>query len=230
MITKEQFFNIIAENCKDFGKTSEFSENNDYPLVFANIEDKVDCNYNNGATKSVIIPIEEDYVVKIPYSGYFTDYYNENTETRDYGYVDFVGANNTCNDWDYCLREVEVYSLAKEFGVEQFFCKTELMGTVNNYPIYAQEKAVIWEYIRNYDDYLEEDKKEMRNILMQTAGGYSSAFLCWLCDCMKWYGKAMITSFLEFLDDNYIRDLHSANLGYVNKRPVIVDYAGFNEE
>ena len=47
-------------------------------------------------------------------------------------------------------------------------------------------------------------------------------------DAINWYGENEIEKLLKFINDEKINDLHSGNLGYLNDRPVIVDYAGYN--
>ena len=84
-------------------------------------------NYAHGATKLVIIPIdqEEDYVIKIPYtgsyyyeSGYYTSYTILPSQSE---YCDFVAAGEP-NYWDYCAREAERYILALQKNLSKYQC------------------------------------------------------------------------------------------------------------
>lgn len=199
-------------------------------LTCNDIEDKVEepllreglnFYWAEGASKYVIIPekMDKDLVIKIPYSGVI-DSFGE--------YEEFCGAiSDTCAfDWDYCKVECDIFQKAKERDLEMCFAKTELIGTIKGYPIYAQEKAVIWENIHNYEDYDERERDEIEE--KTRSSGHRCFNSAWLLDFLDYYGEEIFNMFLDFIDDMCIDDLHSGNIGYINDRPVLVDYSDFN--
>ena len=50
----------------------------------------------------------------------------------------------------------------------------------------------------------------------------------WEADLLVQYGIEIFKKFKKYLKDNWITDLRDANIGYVGKKPVLVDYAGFD--
>ena len=99
-----------------------------------------------GASKFVLIPYDEDYVIKIPYTGAFTEscsytLANGNHIHEESQYYDFLNANDTyLHYWDYCYTEVMRYRIALNHGFARFFAKTKYIGDVNNFLIYVQQK------------------------------------------------------------------------------------------
>ena len=129
------FKNCFFENLND----KNFKEN-----ILDNLPSDFNYEYHYGASKLVIIPkYENKYVIKIPFSGYF-----------DYVYDEFYFFSNANEDedkcWDYCLTELLIYRRAKKEKINQIFAKSRLIGTINDYPIYIQEKA------KTYDEILKQ--------------------------------------------------------------------------
>ena len=153
----------------------ELTESNFYELIISPLED-AECfdhwDYASGATKLVLIFKELDYVIKIPFQGYYeyreshwttpsANYYNAQDLAEGYyscnsadirarggvyhdesdEFYEFCGCHNSKNGWDYCLAEAEIYSqgVADNFG--SMFAATILLGEVQGYPIYRQEKC-----------------------------------------------------------------------------------------
>ena len=50
------------------------------------------------------------------------------------------------DNWNYCEVEAILFKEAEKHGVGQFFVKTECIGYIGNYPIYAQEKCRIFDH------------------------------------------------------------------------------------
>jgi hypothetical protein len=201
----------------------ELTEDNCY----SNIVDYCDSNFfntgksENGATKIVLFPHNSNYVVKIPFSHDSYGSYDED-EKPDL----FYGAGEP-NGWDYCRAEVILYEKAQEANIEECFLKTELLGYVSNHPIYIQEEVEMF-FSRN-------DKSPKDWSSEQEVCNYcqSHNYWCfnsyWIDDFLKFYGEKMFDLLSKFLRDNCIHDLHSGNLGYINDRPVIVDYGSYHE-
>lgn len=175
-------------------------------------------SYNRGATKLVLTPMNADFVIKIPFRGEIWG---------DSGYVDFENADEP-DGWDYCKVETLQYKKAEEAGLEQFFAKTELIGYVNDYPIYIQQKAEIFEDLRDPDyDYEEDDLNATRDTCNKLEIGCFN--VGWLTDFLDFFSEGELQTLSKHLSNNRIGDLHGGNLGYIEGQPVIVDYSDYWE-
>lgn len=215
----------------------------------------------NGASKCVIVPNDKNYVIKIPFTGEgsdeiydnddeFREYCSENGfdyEACPYDRYEFENASNSQNDWDYCLREAEIYNSAKDWGINEFFAKTIYIGTFSHHPIYIQEKCDfdIWTpYGKDIEKYNNlECRKEYHKAFCYLDSCFCEAFDCytnrdWFY-CLFTYLKnkkgltkayQIINKIAGFLNDEYVSDLHSSNLGVIKKtgKPVFIDYSGFD--
>ena len=225
---REQLLKTL-ENLPIYANCNFGEENQDEVLAALNNKMFYDYDYAYGATKLAIIPVDKDYVIKIPYTGtYNRNYYNEDDEydeTLDTGeWVDFCGAEDADECWNYCSSEVNRYKIAEEYGFAICFAETRLLGDVHNFPIYVQEKCEILEHCHQTHTH----SREECNLYSLTYG--CSINPNWLIDFSNYYGKEMLNSFLKFLTDmGWDDDLRSSNIGYIKDRPVIVDYSGYWE-
>ena len=101
-------------------------------------------SYAHGASKFVLIPKNEDYVIKIPYTGSYECISEDDTDSthyhpKEFQYWAYYGSDDEDNPWDYCAGEVKRYATAKDLGFSMFFAETRLLGYINNYPIYIQD-------------------------------------------------------------------------------------------
>lgn len=179
----------------------------------------------HGATKLVIIPTFEDFVIKLPYTGLWTSYDYKNSDESyfsDEDYQDFYYADCKEREWDYCGGEAQRFLIAKENGLGQHFAETRLIGLINDYPVYVQEKCTILTNYNTYHTYNE--RAETIKVCPHCAG----IDVSWLTDFRLYNGKKELIYFLKFIHNlQWDDDLRSANLGYINDRPVLIDYAGF---
>lgn len=167
------------------------------------------CNVYWGATRWCFVFPDDDFVYKIP---------------RFYSV-----------SYDYCAREVHNYNLAKEYRVERILLKIEHVITLENgISIYKQQKF-------DFDDYdasrLFIDK--IANKCESTTGEIpkKSRFHCydsdinylWYSRMIQLYGKKFARSFERFSKAAKVNDLHTANIGWKNDKPIILDYGGFLE-
>ena len=184
-----------------------------------------------GASKFVLIPYDEDYVIKIPYTGALTEscsytLANGNHIHEESQYYDFLNANDTyLHYWDYCYTEVMRYRIALNHGFARFFAKTKYIGDVNNFPIYVQQKV---DSAASDEMYF---SKEERDITSQSCK--NSGVECfdpnWLTAVRKWYGDNEMIRFLQFIESQeWDDDLHHRNVGYMDSgKPMILDYSSF---
>lgn len=168
--------------------------------------------YDYGVTKAVILPRHENYVIKIPFCGFFN---LKNTFHK------FRGAG-PLNLWDYCKEETDRYNQIKDSCFAPFFAETIFVGKTNKgYPIYAQEKCNFYHkrnirnesikrYLRDFNVYIEES---------------------WCSDFINFYGVSQFLKLLSLLQSkSWGDDLNSSNVGYKNLRPIIIDFSGFREK
>lgn len=182
-MTKAEILNLMREKCNFVDEVAEdtFEKNIIIPLL-----DDLNLSYSYGATKLVIIPDNTSFVIKIPFSSTITN--NQ--------YEPII---------DYCDAEMRIYNKSKKEKCGNFFLPLELMGRINGYPIYKQEKAEI-----------EENDTNLLILPMKKTAWYEIA-----------QEKENFENFLEFCKTERIEDLRAGNLGYYNNEPVVIDYGGF---
>lgn len=172
-----------------------------------------------GASKLVIMPKDEQYVIKIPFSG---DAYKDRNGVVEV--IQFCCAP-TENKWDYCQAEAERFIEADAADLGRYFAKTELIGFISNYPIYWQERAEIM------DNYWYDHSDIEREVISKKSEEINQNCFCpnWLIDFYNFYGEDEFIRFMNYIGDNRIGDLYEANLGYIDGKPVLVDYSDFLE-
>lgn len=184
--------------------------------------------YKYGASKLALIPFDnKDFVIKIPYTGTCYEYSGDSENANSGVYEDFYHAEYEDRPWDYCAVEVMRYQIAQEDGFERYLAKTELLGFINNYPIYVQERGVIYPEALCVHNYSIAEKEETSKIC---SGIWCNINPNWLTDFRICYGKKQLFDFLCFLQSmGWDDDLRVENIGYINNYPVLIDYSGFFE-
>ena len=233
----------IFKDCIFDGELTEYSFEE---KILKYLPEDLNYDYHYGATKIVFILPDKNFVIKIPFSGRYKDKMIEiNTKKgvkrkRISSYSKFTGAQSPISvegdEWNYCQVECDIYALAEEEAVEDFFAKTECIGFIHDYPIYVQEIAKIYEDIFHSCEiekaeyrkkYTEEDYEKIDSLCYNHNYDYFNKY--WLCDAFKYYGEIKGEEFLQFIKNACVGDLHKANIGYIGDRPVIIDYSGFND-
>lgn len=229
MLTTDDILKVFQELNLYLDELTE--ENYEYKLInpLMDAVDKEllpDFECFTGASKVVLHFEGTDFVIKIPFNGTEELCYEDDDE---YMFVPFDGAGEYYEDncWDYCNLEVERFQAALDEEVDKCFVETIYIGSVNNYPIYAQELVEMYDYSEhNFKNSNKADELEKTSSLCK-----SNKVQCfhtnWLTDARKYYGEDFLIKLLKFIDNYYISDLHSGNLGYICGRPIIVDYASF---
>lgn len=172
----------------------------------------------NGATKGVLIFPDFGFVIKIPFIFCDGD--------------EMCGAQDGANAWDYCSQEACRYEMAEEEGFGDIFLETDLLGEVNNHPIYIQPYAEVLSkldgqaYDSNHRSGIDVDRTLVKEI--DNAENYAMLDSRWEADLLVKYGIEIFKKFKKYLKDNWINDLRNENIGYVGKNPVLIDYAGFD--
>lgn len=241
---KEEVLKLL-ELCNIEINTNLATEDNleriELPLIDSSFAKKEDLFFFSGASKSVIIPNNEKYVIKIPYDGYqleetlsnsFT-YCSKKEETYEYNFLNFYefeGANSY-DYWDYCLQETIIYHYAKKKKVEKVFAKTRRIGEVKGRPIYIQERAIpSKEYsggILPDERAYKEISKKTNEICKDSSYSFREINPIWKANAYFYYGEKKFKDIMNFITEYMIEDLHDGNLGYIKDRPVIIDYSDY---
>ena len=221
MGTRKEDLDEILE-ALSYGTFDENDEADFYPAVVQPFSEKYKkpFDYATGATKGVLIFEQLGFVIKIPFccnSEDYDDYY----ECCNY----FTGAD-TDNGWDYCEVEADKYQRAEEEGISMCFAKTEKIGEIDGYPIYMQELASIYKNVNYQSLHTEEDSRQVNSIC--DSNNFYMFNIEWLSDAFHFYGEKIFHKLLEFIRTVGINDLHDGNIGYIENRPVLVDYSSFD--
>ena len=176
--------------------------------------------HDSGASKGVLIFKDLGFVIKIPYIMYD-------------GYELYGASYQGNDDWDYCSQEVNRYTMAEEEGLQEVFLKTEYLTSVNRHPIYIQPLATILkdlngeEYSYHKSCSSQDDKNSADSINL--ANNFYDIHEVWDGEVYNKYGKDFYIKLKTFIKNISINDLRTANVGYWNGNPVLVDYAGYYE-
>ena len=194
----------VLENCEAYdGEISdcldEFADNHSRHIIIS-----------SGETRYAVIFKHENFVLKIPRYGY-------------------------CKE-DYCQAEIRAYESAKEFRVERILLPIELYHTTTTgIAIYKQPKYSFstsdGTYNRNYDTYLSHRNTPNHKLIVRrvTRECYDGRRISeqWMARVLQLYGKKFCRSFEAWTHENSVNDLHNSNTGWLNNKPIILDYAGF---
>lgn len=176
-------------------------------------------DYEVGATKLVLIAEELDYVIKIPFNG---------ANNWAVGFQDFYGLPEGV--YDYCQYEQELYDKAFFAGVREMFLPLIFVDRIKTIPVYIQEKVSCFyaprTYSKNSEEYLKEKLKRNEGYLSHKIP------FNWIAQVMDFLGSVeKFENFMNFIKKEHIDlDLHVNNVGFINGRPIILDYGGYFEE
>lgn len=164
----------------------------------------------SGETRYAVIFKHENFVLKIPRYGY-------------------------CKE-DYCQAEICAYESAKKFRVERILLPIELYHTTSTgIAIYKQPKYSFstsdGAYNRDYDTYLNHRNTPHRQPIVRrvTSQCYDGNRISrqWMARVLQLYGKKFCRSFEAWTIENQVNDLHNSNTGWLDNKPIILDYAGY---
>lgn len=225
MIPVKELEKLHIPSC--FGLDSDANETNEVWDVVDQLH-HLNINYedwNHGMSKFVLLFDKE--VVKIPFNGSMVEIYNENYDIIDYEFQEFIGAKNS----NYCSLELAIYNEAVDFGIEQFFTKTWLVGyTADRTPIYGAEKVKPF-----YDSTSRQKSKPSQDSIQaaffkQAEEDINWIDNDWLARAIDWYGMEAVNDFITFVETMDINDLHTENIGFrEDGSPVVFDYSSYNE-
>jgi hypothetical protein len=199
-MTKQEWLQFIKDNEKEFKIALEDRDNlYDFAKKFKNL------SMNYGATKYCLVDKQGDYVIKWD---------------KDTSYGDTE-------------RECEVYQKAIEKGIAFLFPQTEILCRINGVAIVIQRKV---DYCHGNMSYEQENKLNyqcrtvnMDMIIKVDHNIYRSRVpRLWIKSLICIYGKKITKLFEEFTHEQEINDLHSNNVGYLNGKPIVLDFSGYH--
>lgn len=197
----------------DFGEYFTAKEE-DFLISSINCEDELSFDWEDGASKLVIIPEDKDYVIKIPFNGNF--YVDE-------GYFNF--------SQNYCETEIDLYKrIADENPLfSQFFLPLTRVDEYNEWDIYIQPKCQAYHNAAEKDkskSYSKDSLNKVRNEKILYNSALPKDWLAAVTEILK--DVELVKEFVDMLEEYDItQDLHMGNIGYCNGKPIILDYAGF---
>lgn len=209
-MTKEQAFEIIKNSGIDYTfSTGDIVD----ALLSLHINSK-DFAVADGVSKCCIIFHNASFVIKFRKGNEYQEEENE------------------------CLREIQLYKIAKEAGLEMFFPATEFLGKIKETYFTIQQKI---DFSVSDCSYNKMNKYEniCKTVKPKTIDKMRQGFKINNCDYNRildslWasmvisiYGKKLCKKLCNFIQENRINDLHNDNIGYLNDKPVLIDFAGY---
>ena len=230
---KEKILSALNTNVLNIN--NDFHEGNNDDLLLAignNLFDGL-YHHNHGVSKIALIPDNDDidFVIKIPYTGsynYNSGYYSgSKNQYYHRGYEDYYPFESGTYDerpWDYCAIEVQRYAEASLEGFADCLAETKLLGFINNYPIYIQEKCITLSSSVSTHTHSRGERLYTRTIC--NWGGLPCD---WMTDFRLYFGENKLRKFIQFLKNRNWDDLRDENIGYIKNKPVLIDYSNFLE-
>lgn len=184
-----------------------------------------DVALHTGASRLVLAPDNSNYVLKIQY--------------RD------------LDEYEYCANEARLYAEAEKAGLAEYFAWSAKIldypmmtadGVVNR-EIYIMEKCKVDEEAMSSDSTQHgfrlwcadegldaDDSDAWERFENEEDIDYYSNQEGMLDYAIEFWGVDAARNVGEFLDSYYCNDCHSGNFGYIDKRLVICDYAGYGRD
>ena len=187
---------------------------------------------DSGITKAVIIPEKYNFVIKIPFNGYW--YYTFDGEDDDgkETFEPFYHAEAPDNT-DYCWDELIKICEAQEAGFGDLFPQTALLWEQSGVRFYIQEK------VRTSRQYRSTPSAESLERASSIDSKFRSCDQTWRATVFDVYGEGYWKSFVNW-DYNHsmdnesssmLKDMHGGNYGYnMSGAPIILDVSGYRED
>lgn len=140
------------------------------------------------------------------------------------------------NRHNEAFREYEIYNQAVKEGLEMFFPKTEILGTWDNIVVIIQDRVdfsfyqcpfIKLSYYKRIGRTVT-DKIYYKATLTLRDNRDEPLNRTWVAMAISLYGKKRVKAFGHFVEMHQINDLHEANIGFKNNKPVILDFSGFH--
>lgn len=122
----------------------------------------------------------------------------------------------------YTEREAWLYRKAENAGMNEYLCPVIFLGTYQGHDFYLARKCDCNEYevAETVSAKLATNEEEQEQIYDDILND---------SDCVVSYVFNGNYDLEDWLDDNCVNDVHSANIGILNGMFVIIDYAGYGD-
>lgn len=180
-----------------------------------------------GAHRCAVIDDNYDYIIKFCYNENCADCRREQEIYNNSGEFSSLFAE-CCFAGKYEKDVSYFYPDELEMGYKISYCtqtnhslEGKLMDRHYSISIYAYPKA-------NFEQCDEFSHRTLRKIRKKYATSPLAEYSVEIAAIFKSaVGAAKMKKFSLFLKTNRINDIHEGNVGYINGKPVIIDYAGF---
>lgn len=201
-------FELFRKGIYEGGECSE------YICCGMNLEE-VCVNVCSGASRGVLIfrPVGN------------IDEYSTNVQ-RLFSYV----VKFDLSDEKYTEKEVKYYEDAVDEGLEDYFAEIHKGGNFDGVDYYVMEQVKCDEDRSSSEMYLaycekmdmdSEDEESVDEYCDQSSEEILYTFI------ENVYGEKVADRINDFCIDHDINDIHNGNIGYLNDKPIIIDYAGY---
>ncbi len=191
----------------------------DFPIFYSRNVQYTDAGCSKWVLQLKTLP---GWVIKVPFQG--CRKYEDDEYLDRYEDFTFQGAKNEVDDWDYCLREFEVYLAAKERNLEKFFPETLYLGDYHGLPIYAAEEM---------NDYYSGKRVECGSNYSNTISTQHDFILSAEHIEELFESGAIeeeIHSLLDFFTECNVGDFHNGNFGWDKEGHLrFIDFSDFDE-
>lgn len=187
---------------------------------FYDLECEFGLKVFDGASKICLILDNCDYVVKF------------NTNEKEF--QDSFTKNEV-------LREIDIYNKARESNLEIFFPETlyfikhnEICFILQKKINYSVSDCPFCDYAKIYKQIAKTVSCKIKNkainaMLIKNLPCVRTVNEIWISTIISLYGKKKCKQLCDFVQKNKINDLHNSNIGYLNHKPVILDFSGYYE-
>lgn len=144
---------------------------------------------------------------------------------------------NCDDDNSESVKECRIYACAVEAGLDFFFPKTEIMGKWGDVTVIIQDKIdysvcdCSWDKKNHYQKIARTVScrifEKMERGFRVSCGYDRDLDITWGRLVIALYGKRITKQLCEFIREYKINDLHGANIGYKNDKPIILDFSGY---
>lgn len=139
------------------------------------------------------------------------------------------------------VREIKIYQKSVEAGLAHFFPATKYLMTLEDATLAVQEMVdyncyhipedhqLLYNQIT--DTVKEKSMIRFQNFCDKAGNGYHRTIeTTWAKSIISIYGKKQAKHLCQFIIAHSINDLRGANIGFKNRKPVLLDFSGFDDE
>lgn len=202
-----------------------------FPLGFVSTYHGDDFDVHMGMTKLVIVPFRKNYVIKIPFTGYYTCDWDEGEgEYTNYS-LEYERKGTNC-----CDKEIDIYNSAPDL-LQKILMPLEYVGRIDKLKIYIQSKYTLAyeEWGLAYQDDYRKTQTDTKNKIHSKIISDAHVLGCqfeegFVGSLVEEYGIQNTSLIISMADDyDLFDDMHMGNYGFYNgNHCVVFDYAGYD--